>query len=64
MIRDRGWIFGQMFVDVVKYLLTIIVIRSIFTEKVNATTVIIGFTLITFFAIIVSYVIPKDKDDK
>jgi|GEM_PF-3024281 len=35
MIRGRRKIFGQMLVDVVKYILIIIVIGNIFTTTIN-----------------------------
>lgn len=52
-----------MLVDVVKYLLTIIVIGNIFTEKINLVTTIMGIVAAVCIGIIAFYVIPKDKEE-
>ncbi len=45
MIRERRKIFGQMLVDVVKYILTIIVIGNIFTTTINPKQTVGGIFL-------------------
>ncbi|BCB95941.1 hypothetical protein JZK55_08630 [Dissulfurispira thermophila] len=63
MIRDKRKIFGQMLVDVVKYLLTIIVIGNIFAERINFITSIAGIIAAVIIGLIAFYVIPKDKEE-
>lgn len=53
-----------MLVDVVKYLLTIIVIGNLFAEKVNLFVTFMGITIAICIGIIAFYVIPNDKEDK
>ena len=64
MIRDKRKIFGQMLVDIVKYLMTVIVIGSIFAENINFKASVIGIIMAIFIGIIAFFVIPNDKEDK
>ncbi len=62
MIRERRKIFGQMLVDVVKYVLTIIVIGNLFTTTINLRQTIGGIFLAGVIAYIAFRLIPKDRE--
>ncbi|MCX8028336.1 MAG: hypothetical protein N3A62_10880 [Thermodesulfovibrionales bacterium] len=64
MNREKRKIFGQMFVDVTKYLLTVIVIGSIFAEKVKIFPLIFGLIIAAGIAFIAYLVIPPDKKEE
>jgi hypothetical protein len=64
MIRDKRKIFGQMFVDIVKYLMTVIVIGSIFAENINFKASIIGIIMAILIGIMAFFVMPNDEEDK
>jgi hypothetical protein len=63
MIRERRKIFGQMLVDVVKYILTIIVIGNIFTTTINPKQTAGGIFLAGVIAYIAYRLIPKDREE-
>lgn len=64
MIREKRKVFGQMLVDVVKYLLTMIVIGNLFAKKMNIYLSLIGIAIAICIGFIAFYVIPDDKEEK
>ncbi len=50
-----------MLVDVVKYLLTVIVIGNIFAKDFSIKITLVGMLLVIFIGIIAFFVIPNDK---
>jgi hypothetical protein len=63
MNRERRKIFGQMLVDVVKYLFTVIVIGSIFADTVKVFPIIIGLMLAIIIASVAYKLIPHDEKE-
>jgi O-antigen ligase len=63
MDREKRKIFGQMLVDVVKYLFTIIVIGSIFAETVKIFPIIMGLIIAIIIAFVAYKLIPPDKKE-
>ena len=53
-----------MLIDIVKYLMTVIVIGSIFAENINFKASVIGIIMAILIGIIAFFVIPNDKEDK
>lgn len=53
---------GRMFIDVAKYIATIIVVGSLFSEKVNLRVVVIGIILSLVVGIIGFLTIPVKED--
>ncbi|GAB5046474.1 hypothetical protein [Thermodesulfovibrio sp. TK110] len=63
MIRERRKILGSMLFDVVKYLLTAIVITGLFSEKLTYLIVFTGLLLAFIIGIIAFFIIPEDKEE-
>jgi hypothetical protein len=63
MNRDKRKIFGQAFVDIMKYVFTIIVIGNIFSEKINIAQTIVGTILAIIMGFVAYKLIPKDKEE-
>lgn len=63
MNKDRRMIFGTMLVDVVKYLLTVIVIGSVFAETIKIKQMIVGLCLATVIAYVAYKLIPSDRKE-
>lgn len=63
MIRERRKILGSMLFDVVKYLLTAIVITGLFSEKLTNIVVLTGLLLAFLIGTIAFFIVPKDKEE-
>lgn len=63
MIRERRKILGSMLFDVVKYLLTAIVITGLFSEKLTNWIVLLGLLLSFLIGTIEFFIIPKDNEE-
>jgi len=53
---------GKMLVDVVKYIITIVIIGSLLTEKLTAEMALLGTMASLGFLIVAFFVIPPDKE--
>lgn len=63
MNRNKRKIFGQAFVDIMKYVFTIIVIGNIFSEKINIAQTIVGTILAIIMGFVAYKLMPKDKEE-
>jgi hypothetical protein len=58
---ERRKEFGKMFLDVAKYVITIVVIGSLLTEKLDVKMAIIGLTIFFLILLAAFFTIPPNK---
>ncbi|MEW6102275.1 MAG: hypothetical protein AB1630_00410 [bacterium] len=54
---------GKMFVDVVKYIITIVIIGGLLTDRLTAKIVLFGITTSLGFLVGAWFIIPKDREE-
>ncbi|MDI6786291.1 MAG: hypothetical protein QMD92_06225 [bacterium] len=54
---------GKMLVDVAKYIITIVIIGSLITEKLTAKLVIFGTMSSLLFLLVAFLIIPSGKEE-
>jgi|GEM_PF-1317294 len=55
---------GKMFIDVVKYIITIVIIGSLVTERLTAKMALSGIIASVGFLLIAFFVIPSNKEER
>lgn len=61
--KTRRTELGKMLIDVAKYVVTIVVVGGLFSERIDFGTVVLGIVLAIGFALIGFHVIPQEEDN-